>query len=111
MVFAAGLLADAVENLQQLGWLPFGEHVLWSTSRVVAEDSSLGDVAHSLLGYADHPTVLQAFVWVAYLTISLTAFLHLARRSRRPKVAIAPPGGAVDAGPGSPTTPSTSGTG
>jgi high-affinity iron transporter len=111
MVFAAGLLADAVENLQQLGWLPFGEHVLWSTSRVVAEDSSLGDVAHSLLGYADHPTVLQAFVWVAYLAISLTAFLHLARRSRRPKDAMAPPGGAGDAGPGSPTTPSTAGTG
>ncbi len=87
MVFAAGLLADAVENLQQLGWLPFGEHVLWNTSRVVSEASSLGDVAHSLLGYADRPTVLQAVVWVAYLAISLTAFVHLARKSKRPKAA------------------------
>ena len=33
MVFAAGLLADAVENMQELGWLPFLEHVLWNTSR------------------------------------------------------------------------------
>ena len=23
MVFAAGLLADAVQNMQELGWLPF----------------------------------------------------------------------------------------
>ena len=26
MVFAAGLLADAVENMQELGWLPFLGH-------------------------------------------------------------------------------------
>ena len=32
-----------------------GEHVLWNTSRVVSEASSLGDVFHSLLGYADRP--------------------------------------------------------
>ena len=32
MVFAAGLLADAVENMQQLGWLPFLGHSLWNTS-------------------------------------------------------------------------------
>ena len=32
MVFAAGLIADAVENLQELGWLPSG-HCLWSRAR------------------------------------------------------------------------------
>jgi high-affinity iron transporter len=84
MVFAAGLLADAVENMQTLGWLPSG-HVLWDSSRIVAESSSLGDVFHSLLGYADHPTVLQAVVVVGYLAVSLTAFVWLARRSRRQK--------------------------
>jgi len=31
MVFAAGLLADAIENMQQLHWLDFGRHVLWNT--------------------------------------------------------------------------------
>jgi high-affinity iron transporter len=81
MVFAAGLLADAVENMQALGWLPSG-HVLWNSSRIVAESSSLGDVFHSLLGYADHPTALQAAVWAAYLSVSVTAFVVLARRAR-----------------------------
>jgi high-affinity iron transporter len=83
MVFAAGLLADAVENMQALGWLPSG-HVLWDSSRIVAESSSVGDVFHSLLGYADHPSALQAVVWVAYLAISVSAFVVLARRARRP---------------------------
>lgn len=110
MVFAAGLLADAVENLQQLGWLPFGEHVLWSTSHVVSEASSLGDALHSLLGYADRPTVLQAVVWVAYLAISLTAFLHLSRKSRRPKPKAATAGAPSEVGPAT-TTSSTAGTG
>jgi high-affinity iron transporter len=81
LVFAAGLLADAVENLQSLGWLPSGL-VLWNSSRLVSEQSSIGDVFHSLLGYADHPSVLQVSVWATYLAISLTAFVRLARRAR-----------------------------
>lgn len=84
MVFAAGLLADAVENLQRLGWLWSG-HTLWNTSREVAESSSLGDVFHSLLGYADHPTVLQVAVWVGYVAISVAAFTRISRRHRKPK--------------------------
>jgi len=83
MVFAAGLLIDAVENLQQLGWLPFlGQH-LWSTEAVLAEGSALGDVLHSFFGYASRPTLLQALVWVAYLAAVLGAFFGLRRRPGR----------------------------
>jgi high-affinity iron transporter len=83
MVFAAGLLADAVENMQQLHWLNFGGHVIWNTSSSVSEASSIGDVLHSLLGYADRPTVLQAVVWLAYLVISTILFVRVGR-GRRP---------------------------
>jgi high-affinity iron transporter len=79
MLFAAGLLADAVENMQQLHWLRFGGHVLWNTSRTISEASSFGDVLHSLLGYADRPTVLQAFVWVIYLVLSTILFIRLGK--------------------------------
>ncbi len=80
MVFAAGLLADAVENLQQLHWLPFATHVLWNSTGVVSEASSIGDVLHSLLGYADQPTVLQAVVWLGYVTTSTVVFMRGGRR-------------------------------
>ena len=89
MFFAAGLLADAVENMQQLGWLPFLDHTLWDSSRYLSESSSIGDLFHSLLGYADHPTVLQAIVWVTYLVASATAFILLGRR-RRPGAGTVP---------------------
>ena len=83
MVFAAGLLADAVENMQQLNWLDFGHHVLWNTSGTISEASSFGDVLHSLLGYADRPTELQAFVWMIFLVVSSILFIRVGKSSGR----------------------------
>lgn len=87
MLFAAGLLADATENLQQLGWLNFGTHVLWNTSATVTQSSNIGDVLHSLLGYADHPTVLQATVWLLYVAMSVSTFIALGRNPRPKTIA------------------------
>jgi high-affinity iron transporter len=80
MIFAAGLLVDAVENLQQLGWLPVLTHPMWDTTHVLSENSALGDIFHSFFGYADKPTVGQAVTYVAYATIALSAFFGLPQR-------------------------------
>ncbi len=85
MIFAAGLLADAVENLQNLGWLPFGTHVLWNTSGAITEGSNLGDVLHSLVGYADRPTVLQGVVWLVYLVVCVGLFITLGKSRSHPR--------------------------
>jgi len=105
MVFAAGLLADAVQNLQELGWLPFLEGTVWDTSRVLSEDSTVGDLVHALLGYADHPTVLQVIVWVTYVSVATTLFITRGRRARiaaegqvAPVTAAATPTAADEAG-------------
>src|SRR5690349_206750 len=42
LFFAAGLLADAVQNMQELGWITVGTMPLWNTAHVLAEDSTLG---------------------------------------------------------------------
>ncbi len=83
MVFAAGLLSDAVQNMQQLGWFPFLTHALWNTGHVLSEDSALGDLLHSFFGYAEHPTVGQPVVYTAYLAVVLFAYFRLSRRARR----------------------------
>jgi high-affinity iron transporter len=85
MVFAAGLLADAVENLQQLGWLPVLDQTMWHSGRFLSESSALGDVAHTFFGYSDAPTPLQLLVYLGYLAIVVTAYLGLRAlpRSRR----------------------------
>src|SRR5579872_731135 len=77
MVFAAGLLADTVQNLQELGWLRFLGAPMWHTGQILSEDSAFGDVLHSFFGYSDSPTPLQLLVYVAYLGIVIAAFLGL----------------------------------
>ena len=77
MVFAAGLLADTVENLQELGWLRVLDVPMWHTGRILSEDSAFGDVLHSFFGYSDSPTPLQLIVYVAYLAVVIAAFLGL----------------------------------
>ncbi|MHB1433344.1 MAG: FTR1 family iron permease [Streptosporangiaceae bacterium] len=83
MVFAAGLLVDAVQNMQELGWLPVATRQLWHTGTILNENSALGDIAHSFLGYAQSPTVLQAIVYIAYLAGVLAAFYSVRQRLAR----------------------------
>jgi high-affinity iron transporter len=82
MVFAAGLLADSVENLQQLGWLPVLNSPMWHTTSVLSEGSALGDVLHSFFGYSDAPTPFQLLIYVAYLAAVVAAYLGLRFRMR-----------------------------
>jgi high-affinity iron transporter len=82
MVFAAGLLADSVENLQQLGWLPVLHTPMWHSASLLSESSALGDVLHSFFGYSDAPTPLQLLVYVAYLALASFAYLGLRGRGR-----------------------------
>lgn len=89
MVFAAGLLADTVENLQQLGWVRVLDTPMWHTGQILSEGSSFGDVLHSFFGYSDSPTPLQLVVYLAYLAIVIAAFLGLRaipRKSPQPAV-------------------------
>ena len=78
MIVAAGLLADAVQNLQELGVVPGGGDVVWNTRRFLDDGSGLGDVLHGLFGYASSPSLLQLLVWATFLTVGLAAFLGLA---------------------------------
>jgi high-affinity iron transporter len=91
MVFAAGLLADAVQNLQQLGWLPVLDAPMWHSARLLSEDSALGDVLHSFFGYTDAPTPLQMLIYAGYLAVVVLVYLgvraRLADRGRGPQAA------------------------
>jgi high-affinity iron transporter len=77
MVFAAGLLADSVQNMQELGWLPVLNAPMWHSAALLSEDSSFGDVLHSFFGYSDAPTPLQLLIYVGYLAIVVIAYLGI----------------------------------
>ena len=83
MIFAAGLVADAVENLQRLGWLPLLKSPLWHTTSLLSQSSPFGDVLHSFFGYSDAPTALQILFYVCYLAAVIAGYLRLRPRMLR----------------------------
>ncbi|HEX6798745.1 MAG TPA: FTR1 family protein [Ktedonobacterales bacterium] len=80
IIFAAGLLGDAVQNLQALGWLNVGTHQLWNTGHILSEESTFGDLLHGLIGYSEAPTVLQTLAYIAYLAVAGGFFWRLTRK-------------------------------
>ena len=80
MIFAAGLVADAVQNMQELGWLPVLSSPMWHSASFLSQDSAFGDVMHSFFGYSDAPTALQLLMYVGYLAIVIVAYLKLRPR-------------------------------
>ena len=98
LFFAAGLLADAIQNMQDLGWLAFGTTHLWDTSQILSEASTVGDLLHSFVGYSETPTVLQGTLYVLFLVISCSLFGWMTRKpsSGKPaKLPVTSPSGAL----------------
>lgn len=80
LFFAAGLLGNAIQNAQALGWLNLGTTQIWNTSHILSQESPFGDLLHGLVGYSEAPTVLQAVFYAAYLAVAGTLFWHLTRK-------------------------------
>jgi high-affinity iron transporter len=83
LVFAAGLLANAIQNMQELGWISFGTTQLWNSAKFLSQDSTLGDILHTFIGYADAPSILQVTLYVVYL---ITAGAIFTKMTRKPPV-------------------------
>lgn len=90
LFFAAGLLADAIQNMQQLGWIAFGTAPLWNTSHFLSESSTIGDLLHSFVGYAEEPSVLQGTLYALFLIISCSLFGWMTRKPSSGKPIKAP---------------------
>lgn len=87
LIFAAGLLGNVVQNMQELGWVSFGTTILWNTAYFLSEDSTLGDILHTFLGYAQAPTLLQGLVYTIYLLVIGSIFTWQTRKPSTPKPA------------------------
>lgn len=90
LLFAAGLLADGIQDYQALAWLPGGNAVLWHSTVLLGQSTTVGDLLHAFFGYTDRPTVLQFTVWAVFLGGSVARYL---RRGKPPGPASRIPAG------------------
>jgi high-affinity iron transporter len=76
IVFAAGLLAHAVQEFQEAGVLPEAVAHVWNTNALVSENSHAGQFLTAVFGYNGDPSLLEVGVWLGYMAVALTLFLR-----------------------------------
>ncbi|HUK58057.1 MAG TPA: FTR1 family protein [Stellaceae bacterium] len=86
-LLAAGLAAQAIAFIQQAGDAEILTAPVWNTSWLLADDSLLGRLLHTLIGYTDQPSGAQLSVYLATILVIL-ALMRLAG-ARKPVAAIA----------------------
>ena len=79
-LLAAGLTAQAVAFLQQAGYIDTLTFTVWDTSWLLPEDSVVGRLLHTLIGYTDRPSAAQLVVYV--LTVAIILGLMGGQRAR-----------------------------
>ncbi len=66
VLFAAGLVAHGIHELQEAALLPtIVEHV-WNVNPILNEDSTVGQFLQALLGYNGNPSLIEVLSYLAY---------------------------------------------
>ena len=68
-LLAAGLAARAVAFLQQAGYLEVLTSTVWDSSWLLPEDSLVGRLLHTLIGYTDRPSGAQLVAYLATVAV------------------------------------------
>ena len=90
LIFAAGMLAHGIHELQELGWFGSENHffqkIVWDTSGILNDKTSeLGLFLRALFGYQDKPTWLELIVYISYYLILITILVIFNRFDKRKK--------------------------
>ena len=67
ILFAAGLLAHGVHELQEARLLPTVIDHVWDINPMLDETSTLGSFLKAIFGYNGNPSLLEAVIYTAYL--------------------------------------------
>ena len=83
IMFAAGLVAQGVHELNEVGWIPpVIEHV-WNTAPLLDENSGGGELLKTILGYNANPSLTEVIAYLGYWVVVLTALWRSQERPER----------------------------
>ena len=83
-LLAAGMAAQCVAFLAQAGLVTALDRTMWDTSWLVTDDSLVGRVLHTLVGYTDQPTAMQ-LVFYAGTLAAMFGLTRLVSPTRSPQ--------------------------
>lgn len=83
LLLAAGMASQAARYLIQAGLIPPLGARLWDSSALIAPDSLLGEVLHTLVGYDARPAGMQLLFYLTTLAI-IGATMRILGRSAKP---------------------------
>lgn len=84
LIFAAGLFARGIHEFQEAGLLFTSIEHMWDLSSFLSEESTLGQVLKTLVGYSSSPSLESVVAYIGYwLVVLLGMPLLIARKSSR----------------------------
>jgi len=87
LLLAAGMAAQGAAYLVQADILPALGETIWDTSQILPDDSIIGKLMHTLVGYTARPYGIQLGFYAATLAVLLVLmklFAHGGEPARRP---------------------------
>jgi len=79
ILFAAGLLAHGVHELNEVGWIPtIVEHV-WDLNPILDENSTLGLFLKTLFGYNGNPSLTEVIAYLGYFVVLFLGVRYMGR--------------------------------
>lgn len=88
-LLAAGMASQAMVFLQNAGHLQFLMSPVWDTSSLLSQDSIVGRMLHTLIGYSDQPDGLQLFAYALTVVVIGVLMQAVGGRSRRARIGAA----------------------
>jgi high-affinity iron transporter len=69
LLFAAGLVAHGVHELNEAGWIPAIIDPLWDINHILDENSAVGGILKALFGYNGNPSLTEVLAYILYFSI------------------------------------------
>ena len=73
---AAGLVANAMHELIEIGVITFGTQPLFDLTGILPDEGGLGQILHALFGYRSAPELITVVAYLAYLIPVLIFYLR-----------------------------------
>jgi high-affinity iron transporter len=85
LIFAAGLFAHGVHELQEAGWMPIFVERIWNLKPILDDGSLVGSLLRTLVGYNDDPSLLEGISYISYwIVVVASVSWWVERYSREP---------------------------